>query len=346
MQIQSDSRISWVDMAKGWGILFVIYSHLCTGYLPSRWMFTFHIPLFFFLSGYVFNGNRPLRMFVLRKVRNLLIPYFALSIPMILFEGFFVRRADTTGLQWTLHLLLQTLIQRRQWTLWYLACLFWLNLLFYFLVKKTASFKKLFAVCLLLSAAGLTYACLGGPVLPWDLDACLTALPFFFAGYALKRFEPSVSGWMTGAKSVLLFVLAGALNLAAGSGSIFFGREGLNIFGSTYGFPPLTYLSAFGGILCVVLVSRWLTVKPISYLGRNSLLYFAWHQSPMMHLLFLFWQKMRIQVSDFSTPVILLIRLGELLALILVLTALNEAISRSRLRWILGKPLPAKERNR
>lgn len=324
-------------MAKGWGILFVMYSHLCTGYLPSRWMFTFHIPLFFFLSGYVFSGKRPFPVFLKRKVKTLLIPYFALSVPMILFEGFLVRPAGQTGLQWTLQLILETLIQRRQWTLWYLACLFCLNILFYFVVKAAGSLRKIGLISLALSAIGLTYACLGGPVLPWNLDACFTALPFFFAGYAMKQREQVSRGLLSGRKSAVLFAVSALVNLLAGGGSIFFGGEGLNIFGNTYGFLPLTYLSAFGGIACVIIASRWLTLKPIAYIGRNSLLYFAWHQSPMMHLLFLFWQKMRIQVSDFSTPVILVIRLGELLALTLVLTALNEGISRSKLRWVLGK---------
>ena len=47
-------RVEWVDIAKGYGILLVIIGHLPIPWIISRSLYSFHLPLFFFLSGYFF----------------------------------------------------------------------------------------------------------------------------------------------------------------------------------------------------------------------------------------------------------------------------------------------------
>ena len=42
-----NKRIGWIDIAKGYGILLVILGHLNVGLL-GKWIYTFHMPLFFF----------------------------------------------------------------------------------------------------------------------------------------------------------------------------------------------------------------------------------------------------------------------------------------------------------
>ena len=50
-------RIEWIDTAKGIGLICVILGHMRVPYL-STWIYTFHMPLFFFLSGAVFSGRQ------------------------------------------------------------------------------------------------------------------------------------------------------------------------------------------------------------------------------------------------------------------------------------------------
>lgn len=51
-----EKRVEWIDMAKGIGLLFVFLGHLKTPFLAT-WIYTFHMPLFFFLSGLVYNHS-------------------------------------------------------------------------------------------------------------------------------------------------------------------------------------------------------------------------------------------------------------------------------------------------
>jgi fucose 4-O-acetylase-like acetyltransferase len=77
-------RIDWIDMAKGYGILFVIFAHLGVRYIGS-WIYTFHMPLFFFLSGYVFSTKYDFKTFVKRRYESIIIPYFSLGIVLVAF---------------------------------------------------------------------------------------------------------------------------------------------------------------------------------------------------------------------------------------------------------------------
>ena len=73
------NRILWIDAAKGIGLLCVILGHLGVPYL-STLVYTFHMPLFFFLSGIVFSGSKysPAE-FLKRKLKSLVLPYFTLG---------------------------------------------------------------------------------------------------------------------------------------------------------------------------------------------------------------------------------------------------------------------------
>lgn len=55
---QSKPRVAWIDMAKGIGILLVIFGHSGISKVPLAVIYTFHMPIFFFLSGLVLNVKK------------------------------------------------------------------------------------------------------------------------------------------------------------------------------------------------------------------------------------------------------------------------------------------------
>ena len=76
-------RIEWIDIAKGLGLIFLIYGHIANN-LFTQWIYTFHSPLFFFLSGFLFSSRKNFNDFLISKTNSLLIPYLFLGIPMII----------------------------------------------------------------------------------------------------------------------------------------------------------------------------------------------------------------------------------------------------------------------
>ena len=73
------NRLDWIDNARGIGIFCVYLYH--TGYsTPYRYCFEyFLIPIFFFVSGYLFNENRSVTDSLSRIKKRLFIPYLILG---------------------------------------------------------------------------------------------------------------------------------------------------------------------------------------------------------------------------------------------------------------------------
>ena len=75
----STKRIEYIDIAKGIGILLVALAHadisLISPYL-HRFIYSFHMPLFFFLSGYFFNPEISFGGLLKKRFNTILKPYF------------------------------------------------------------------------------------------------------------------------------------------------------------------------------------------------------------------------------------------------------------------------------
>ncbi|MFP5268671.1 acyltransferase family protein [Coleofasciculus sp.] len=88
-------RVQWVDYAKGIGIFLVVFGHTLRGLVNSsildastiiisidQWIYSFHMPLFFCLSGLFIerSSSKPLRDFVVSKLKVIAYPYFVWSV--------------------------------------------------------------------------------------------------------------------------------------------------------------------------------------------------------------------------------------------------------------------------
>ena len=74
-----EKRIGYIDIAKGLGILVIVLAHNdLSGYHPTlhKFIYAFHIPLFFFLSGMFFRPERAFGETVRRRFNTLMKPYF------------------------------------------------------------------------------------------------------------------------------------------------------------------------------------------------------------------------------------------------------------------------------
>jgi fucose 4-O-acetylase-like acetyltransferase len=73
-----EKRIAYIDIAKGLGILVIVLAHNdLAGYHPTlhKFIYAFHIPLFFFLSGMFFRPERAFGETLRKRFNTLLKPY-------------------------------------------------------------------------------------------------------------------------------------------------------------------------------------------------------------------------------------------------------------------------------
>lgn len=93
----SKNRVDFIDVAKGIAILLVIIGH-CLPLYPTEpvhylnsWIFTFHMPLFFILSGYFY---KPGNLKYGRLAKALLLPYIVFSTLNIALKAILYRNTD------------------------------------------------------------------------------------------------------------------------------------------------------------------------------------------------------------------------------------------------------------
>lgn len=269
-------------------------------------------------------------------MKALLIPYFCLGIPILVFQIW--RARYDFNIQVVLKMCAAFLTQKRLWTLWYIACLFWLNIFFWLLIRYIKHDLWRMVICVLCTIVGLLYYGGGGQPLPWNVDVCLTAVPFFYAGFYCK---------MHG--RIFDFILRNKINIVVGMIALLLGNliscyfthiisgSGLEMFQSKYGCPILSYFSAFCGIGVIVIFSHLFTIKVVQYIGKNSLIYYGWHQQLIMPFAIQFIENLFNCIEGNNIFVIWGIRLLELLFIISILTICTILIQRIKMKFIDNK---------
>lgn len=279
MTNQLTTRIGWVDTAKGIGLLCVILGHLSIP-LVDTVVYFFHMPLFFFLSGFVFSGGKyDFSTFLKKKARSLVIPYFTLGGGIFLFHCLvYVLEGRPAGDY--LEMGKNFLVQEHFWTVWFLACLFLTELIYYGIHRFLGSRSLLStSVSTAVCAFGILRYRLGWGSLPWNLDVALVAQFFFHMGFRSRRLAPKLEGFDRLAPAAKLLVSGGLMAMCSGLGFVCIRVSGASMDMSVgwYGNVLIIFPAAFCGILGVILFSRMIRWKWLQWLGRNTMLIFGWH---------------------------------------------------------------------
>lgn len=79
---ENHQRIEYVDIARGIAILCIIMGHLNHAGI-NRIVFTFHVPVFFLISGYFLSEKVSMTDFIRKRLKDLIFPYVVTCIAMI-----------------------------------------------------------------------------------------------------------------------------------------------------------------------------------------------------------------------------------------------------------------------
>lgn len=89
---KANDRIGWIDTLKGIAIMFVVLGHnpiTSTHAKMYNVIFSFHIPLFFFISGYLFNPHIDFHDLMRRRFNSIVKPYlFTIAAVSLLYVTF------------------------------------------------------------------------------------------------------------------------------------------------------------------------------------------------------------------------------------------------------------------
>lgn len=180
-----------MDVAKGITIMLMIIGHSSIPDLLSRFVYSFHMPLFFIASGWMTNWeNSTIKDFILKKIKSLIIPFLIYStFVLILFELVRIKRINSFFIEgW------------QGYALWFIPVLF-ISLLIVKLLNfvQKERIKIVICFCLLFTGVFLRYYKIS---FLWSLNVVPYASLLIIIGSYLKRYQTYIDSpkW-----SILIF---------------------------------------------------------------------------------------------------------------------------------------------
>jgi polysaccharide biosynthesis protein PslL len=283
-------RYKQIDIAKGIGILFVVLGHNWVAAHGKGELFkviySFHVPLFFFLSGLVMNFNNSFIETLIKKSDSYLKPYyiacFIAGLFIVLYEknnpiNYLIRIVYGNGL----------VIPWKWVPLWFLPHLWAVSLFSYLFYRlgnfgsRSTTFKVIFLISILFIGymgidlfmnVQLPSTNMLLPGLPFNIDLILVTSFFFLLGRFIKQSVIDLK--FSGPMLVIAVFVFSLMHFTFESATELNMRRYDNVFISTF--------EALIGIYIILSISVFVEGKKIvsrllSHIGMASLFIMSFH---------------------------------------------------------------------
>ena len=290
-------RIVWLDIAKALGIVAIVLGHTIQGGLVKKYVYSFHVPMFFFLQGITFSvtkmEKRPFPAYLKHRAKSMLIPYYffaVISTLAVLTASVFITPPAEANISPSIQLFSEILFGYcdANRPLWFIPCSFCVAVFGYGIVsmvnKLSVSQKyrrRLLMIVALLGCLALyvndTYLHIYN--LFWKADTAIQMLPFFLAGYIVMEFNvlERIFALPKGEKICLC-----AVSSVCG-GALGIWNDEAGYLGNYYGYISIFYCCALISILGYLLAARLLpSFSVFTYIGRSTLSILLMHKFPLM----------------------------------------------------------------
>lgn len=267
-QFLSKQRLDYIDVFRSLGIIAMVLGHIGFGGKFDHFIHAFHMPMFFFISGFFYRRRDcSIGEYVGKKGKSLLIPYISFGVAhylaSLILDGFSIKPL--------LHLLtINTNGLPIAGALWFLTALFFTDVLYFFLDRWNVKWL----IVPLVLVGSFADQLLPYP-LPWALSASFVGLGLYWLGEMSKRYKDklrvalNMNWWqilIVGVITTGLIFVNGYINM----------REG------RYAFLPLFWINAllsfYLGISISKLICRIGEMKWLTSIGQNSIVYVCLNQ--------------------------------------------------------------------
>ncbi len=272
------------DYAKAIGIFFVLLGHTQIWGPVVDWVSVFHMPLFFFISGFLFSYDRnpQLGPFLKKRFRQLVIPYIFINLITFFFWFFISRHYGSSVAEETVvwYAPLQAALSGNgsdmlhNIPLWFFLCLFIIEIVYYVLYRPLTYGQRL-AVSMLFALLGyINYEYIPF-ILPFSLGTAFVAIPFYFLGNACSVIfqERQLTNF---GKSVIFIISIAVVTYFSTH------NERVFLYCNHYGNYLFFIVAALCGIsmmyVFIFYLSKWIGKnKVITYISRNTLTICGFH---------------------------------------------------------------------
>lgn len=335
-------RQEHIDIIRGIGIILMIMGHIGFGESFDIYIHAFHMPVFYIISGYLFKTKEvATEQFIVKKARQLLIPYFFFSI--ISFFMVYVLHGAKAIDFWkecndTFFNPTNGMVPVAG-ALWFLPALFWLNVIFHFLHKWFGHNNYLlFGITLIIGFLAMFVTDFYDIYLPMGLDAAFVGVAFMGTGYFIKIILKKRSTLCIFNMNIGIFLVVLILHRYL----IFF--NGLvNFRGAIYQNVLLTWINALLGTILLWNLSKWLSysknkwkkgniIQGIEQIGAHSITFVCLNQVVIEVVV----PKLGVEILE-NTSVPFMKETVILFIVCFILYVLMEILENSKLKVVLGK---------
>ena len=279
MELETTKRQRWIDIVRGIGIMLVVVGHVSSNEILVSWIYSFHMPLFFFISGWLmqkYAGQAILnKAYIQKKIYQLLVPFIEYRFILIVWWVLVEKRFRELDLG----------------PIWFLPTIFIAYILVALLIHFSNNMKKSLLMFISLVAVMIVVIYMhsilhirtriGEFCYVWLVRA-ICATTWMFLGICVKivygRISentkkytiPVMAFWAV--ISIVLFQLNGDVSM--------FNLQ----FGTSY---LCYYVSGLSGILVLFLfAAKWMKKNTVvEFVGRKSIIIMAFHE-PIKRVLF------------------------------------------------------------
>lgn len=281
--MQQKERSRYIDFFRGIGITLMIMGHIGFGHFFDKWIHGFHMPMFFFVSGFFYNKTNSIVSNVKKNAKKMMIPYCVWGIIHYLIWLLVdcVKSADAClgplkNLFWNNSEGIPI-----AGAIWFLTAFFWANSIYsildVFFVKK----RLLHLIIFVLAILGCVATSILPFRMPWSMEAAFVGMGFFHVGRLL-------SGKMKNALETQLKISTIAMAMISfGVCSLLILVNGIvNMRVGNYAVVPMFWGSAVGIIISSIIICRkcemslgeTLLFKIVSTIGKYSMAYLCLNQ--------------------------------------------------------------------
>lgn len=251
--LSQNDRIQWVDAAKALGIFLVFWGHILyggssVGGIINKTIYSFHMPMYFILSGYVIKpDSSSLTDYIKKKFKRILLPAIILYVSTLPLYFYFLDYTTATIKSLLFRIFYITGSCAYNDPIWFFICMFQVLLIAKQMKMPDAGIKKLvILIIVFLSLSFLAYYTKWKPFCLFGINKCFLAVFFMGIGMLLRKLKVEKYLKILGVVLLPIWIISGTfLNSKVSMYDMNLGNLGLFIISGISGSIVFFSLSNF-----------------------------------------------------------------------------------------------------
>lgn len=254
--------LAWINILKGIGIILVVIGHTVT--LPSVFhsaIYSFHMPLFFVISGYLFNIEKP----VCALAKRLLLPLFVYMLLVVVPQETITILNGETTIPKALWRFVNVYTYNQATAFWFPYSLFISLVIYKYLMLKHSKDSFVICVILLFIAYMLCFLDLPQKYFPLAINRVFFITPLLILGGYLRRRKTMLTTKYAiisaFAISILYLILSPCNHVDMKNGQ--------------WGLPIMSFIGSVSFVYILILLSRRIGnngyTRWLEYIGESSM---------------------------------------------------------------------------